>query len=114
MSDGERTTLAGVGALNPREFSDVRSTPDLLTPYATVTGGGVAWLADAAEPDVRLLSPSRRMFGAAAGGTRPWFGLQRNGDFTVAGVTELTLWPALAILILGLGGLLLAWRREGR
>ena len=114
LGDGERTTLAAVGALNPREFSDVRTTPAHLVPFAAASGGGVAWLADNTRPDIRLLAPERTMFGAAAGGSRPWFGLQRNGDFTVTGVSELPLWPAVVILLLGLGGLLLAWRREGR
>ena len=114
LNDGERTTLAAVGALNPREFSDVKTTPAHLVPFAAASGGGVAWFADGATPDIRLLAPGRAMFGAAAGGSRPWFGLQRNGDFTVTGVSELPLWPAVVILLLGLGGLLLAWRREGR
>ena len=114
LSDGTRTALAAVGALNPREFSDVTTTDALLVPFATASGGGVAWLADGEPPEVRRLAPSRAMFGSAAGSSRPWFGLQRNRDFTVTGVSELPLWPAVVILILGLGGLLLAWRREGR
>jgi hypothetical protein len=33
------TALANVGPANPREFAEVTSTPDVLSPLTTVTGG---------------------------------------------------------------------------
>ena len=46
ISDGERTALAVVGAVNPPELADVRTTGDRMEPAAAVSGGGIHWLAD--------------------------------------------------------------------
>jgi hypothetical protein len=43
-----------------------------------------------------------------------WMGFRANGDYTVIGFSETPLLPALAALLLIAGGLLAAWRREGR
>ncbi|MFM2042152.1 MAG: hypothetical protein RLY86_728 [Pseudomonadota bacterium] len=110
--DGERTALAVVGAVNPKELADMRTTPDPLRPVLDATGGGSYWLADfggtRAVPDVRRVRPD----GDAAG--RGWMGLRANGDFVVTGVTQVPLLPGLAVLALALGLMLAAWRREGR
>ena len=45
---------------------------------------------------------------------RGWIGLRANGDYIVRGVTEIPLLPALAVLLLALGTMIFAWRREGR
>ena len=44
---------------------------------------------------------------------RGWLGLRANRDYLVTGLRHLPLLPPLLILALLLGGLLLAWRREG-
>ena len=49
---------------------------------------------------------------AAAG--RNWIGFRANGDYVVTGLTETPLLPAIAALLLALGTLIAAWRREGR
>src|SRR5207253_9532549 len=41
-SDGTLTALANVGPANPREFTEVTSTTEVLAPLANATGGGVA------------------------------------------------------------------------
>ena len=38
-TDGKLTALANVGPANPREFSEVTSTPEVLGPLAQATGG---------------------------------------------------------------------------
>src|SRR5438270_8983147 len=43
-SDGTLTALANVGPANPREFTEVTSTADVLAPLANATGGGVVRL----------------------------------------------------------------------
>ena len=58
-------------------------------------------------PEIRRVSPDR----AAAG--RIWMGLRANGDYTVTGFSEKPLLPGIAVLLLIVGGLLAAWRREG-
>ncbi len=107
VSDGTRTALAAAGPLNPIEFADVRATPEKLGPIAAASGGGVFWVGKGAIPEIRRVSPDR----AAAG--RNWIGFRANGDYTVTGFSETPLLPGIAALLLVVGGLLAAWRREG-
>jgi hypothetical protein len=108
VSDGTHTALAAAGPLNPVEFADVRTTAETLGPVSRASGGGVFWVGDGQIPEVRRVSPGR----AASG--RSWMGLRENGDYVVTGFSELPLFPALAALLLTIGVMLAAWRREGR
>jgi hypothetical protein len=107
VADGNRTALAAAGPLNPVEFADVRTTPEKLAPVVTATGGGVFWVGNGTMPEIRRVSRER----AAAG--RNWMGLRANGDYTVTGFSEVPLLPGIVVLLLIVGGLLAAWRREG-
>jgi hypothetical protein len=40
-------------------------------------------------------------------------GFRANGDYIVTGFSETPLLPSVAALLLIIGGLLAAWRREG-
>ncbi|HXC89612.1 MAG TPA: hypothetical protein VNV18_05560 [Stellaceae bacterium] len=108
VTGGDRTALAAAGPLNPVEFADVRTTPDKLAPVVAATGGGVFWVGSGKIPNVRRVAPDE----TAAG--ENWMGFRANGDYTVAGFSEMPLLPAVAALLLVVGGLLAAWRREGR
>jgi hypothetical protein len=108
ITDGERTALAAAGALNPIEMSDVRTTAEKLQPAVQATGGGTFWIGPGPLPDARRVSPDR----AAAG--RNWLGFRANGDYIVTGIRDVPLLPGLAALLLALGLLIAAWRREGR
>jgi hypothetical protein len=108
VSDGVHTALAAAGPLNPIEFADVRATPEKLGPVSHASGGGVFWIGNGAIPEVRRVSAGR----AAAG--QHWMGFRENGDYVVTGFSELPLIPAFAALLLTIGLLLAAWRREGR
>ena len=107
VTDGTRAALAAAGPLNPVEFADVRTTPNKLAPVVTATGGGIFWAGAGNIPEVRRVSPDR----TAAG--RNWMGLRANGDYTITGFSEMPLLPGIAALLLIVGGLLAAWRREG-
>ncbi|MBM3570208.1 MAG: hypothetical protein FJX46_15800 [Alphaproteobacteria bacterium] len=107
VSDSGRSVVVAVGPPNPLELADPRATAEVLEPLAASTGGAVRWL-QAGLPDLRQIRPGRDVVG------RDWLGLRRNGDFVVAGVRQIPLLPALAVLMLALGAFLLAWRREGR
>jgi hypothetical protein len=107
VTDSSRTALAAAGPLNPIEFADVRTTPEKLAPVVAATGGGIFWVGSGTMPEIRRVSPDR----AAAG--RNWMGLRANGDYTVTGFSETPLLPGIAALLLIVGGLLAAWRREG-
>jgi hypothetical protein len=111
VGDGERTAIAAAGSLNPLEYADLRATADRLAPAAEASKGSWRWLASGAAiavPDIRRVLPGR----AAAG--RDWIGLVRNGEYRVTGVDQIPLLPALLVLTLALGGLALAWWREGK
>jgi len=95
------------GTLNPLEFADVRASASRLAPLVRARGGKVAWIADGSLPEVRRVRPGRDFSG------RGWIGLKANRDYIVKGVREISLLPAIGVLLLGLGGLMIAWRREG-
>ncbi len=102
----KRTVFAAAGTLNPLEFSDVTTSEKALAPLAKATGGGVFWFVDGV-PDIRRPGPDRALAG------RGWLGLRANGDYIVRGVDEIPLLPVLLALILALGTMIGAWRREG-
>jgi len=107
VTDGTRTALAAAGPLNPIEFADVRATPDKLAPIVNASGGGIFWIADG-MPEIRRVTAGR----ATAG--HNWLGLRENDDYIVAGFSETPLLPGIAALLLAIGTLIAAWRREGR
>ncbi|KZC98307.1 hypothetical protein [Oceanibaculum pacificum] len=108
LTDGERTRLVTVGAVNPLEYADVRTTATRMGPIAEATGGGLAWIAEDGMPDIRRVAPDRRTSG------QDWIALRENGDYVVTGVLNLPLLPALLTLLLALGALLAGWLRESR
>ena len=108
LQDGQRRTVVAVGTVNPKEFADVRSTEQILKPIIAETGGGLWRLSEAGLPRLR------RVRAEAATAGRDWLGFVRNRDYVVTGIRRISLFPPLAVLIFALGGLLLAWWREGR
>lgn len=108
ISDGDRTTLAVVGTLNPPELTDMRTTENRLAGVVDASGGGFVWLADEGMPQIRQVRPGRDTAGSG------WIGLRANGDFVVTGIRDAPLVPAGLALLLAVGGLMAAWRREGR
>ena len=115
FDDGTRTTVAGVGTINPIEFADVTATDLLLRPTAASTGGGVTWLSDNGTPDLRYNRAGRAQADTpSGGGSARWLAFQRNEASAVRGVRNVPFLPTLLLLIV-IGGLLVgAWRRESR
>jgi hypothetical protein len=107
ITDGTRTALAAAGPLNPVEFADVRATPEKLAPLSAATGGGVFWIANG-TPEIRRVATGRLTAGS------DWIGFRENADYVVAGFSETPLLPGIAALLLAVGTLIGAWRREGR
>ncbi len=107
IRDGKHRTLAAVGNINPLEFSDMRTTGSRFAALSQKTGGGIHWLTDSA-PELRRVRADRLTAGAG------WFGVVDNRNFAIRNVREVPLLPALVVLLLALGTLLLAWRSEGR
>jgi hypothetical protein len=108
LTDGKKSTIAAVGALNPKEFADVRATEAVLRPVAQATGGGVHWLGEDGVPELRRVRPGRDTQG------RGWLGLVAYHQYLVTGVKQIPLLPGLAVLLLLLGLAATTWWKEGR
>ncbi len=112
VANGDLTALASVGPANPREYAEIVSTTEKLSPLVEATNGLVARLGkqDAARNLPRIVPV--RQTGSASGSD--WMGLRTTGASVLKGVVQL---PLLAGF-LGLGLLLMAfaamWAREGR
>jgi hypothetical protein len=107
VSDGTLTVLATKGALNPLELQDLRSSADRVLPVVKASGGGIHWIANGV-PELRRTRPERDSAG------RGWIGLVANKSFVVSGLAQVPLLPGFLVLILVIGGLMMAWYREGR
>jgi len=108
FDDGTLRTVAAVGNPDPLEFSDVRATDAKLKPLVEASGGGLLWLADNADPDIRAVRPGR-----SAGGS-DWIGLRRNEGYTVSGIDQTPLLPGILVALVFLMAIASAWWREGR
>ncbi|HJQ56786.1 MAG TPA: hypothetical protein VJ890_07760 [Vineibacter sp.] len=108
FDDGKLKTVAAVGNPDPLEFSDVRATDKKLKPLAEASGGGMIWLADVPDPEVRRVSANRIAYGDS------WIGLRRNESYAVTGVNRYPLLPGLLVALAFLLGIGLAWFREGK
>ncbi len=106
VTDGRLTAIAAIGALNTREFDDVRASADIVDPITDATGGATRWLTQQGLPEIRTVKANRVMAG------RSWIGLKRNENYVVVDTHTITLiWPWLALLVT-LGLAIFAWRRE--
>ena len=112
-TDGKLTALANVGPANPREFTEVTSTTQVLAPLTDATGGDV----DADRRRRRHVNvprivavrverhlPRRRLDRPAACATPAW----------CAASACCRCSPALLGLLLLVGALAATWAREGR
>jgi len=106
IQEGNLTAIAASGALNPREFQDVRATADILNPVAEASGGKLSWLEDGVPSTRRVRA------GRAAGGSG-WIGLVDRQNYATLSVSRTTLLDPLIAVILALGLWVAAWRREG-
>jgi hypothetical protein len=110
-SDGTLTALANVGPANPREFTEVTSTTEVLAPLANATGGGVMRVE--AASDVHL----PRVVGVRSSDTYhgdDWLGLRTREATVVRGIGVLPVFAGLIGLLLLVGALAATWMREGR
>ena len=108
-TDGTLTALINVGPANPREFAEVTSTTDVLSPLATATGGDARRLAaDGGVPRVLGVRTSDVYRGD------DWIGLKMRQASVVRGIGVLPVFAGLLGLLLLIGSLAATWAREGR
>src|SRR5262249_14257225 len=110
-TDGKLTALINVGPANPREFTEVTSTTEVLAPLAAATGGAVRRLTQTTGATLPGIVPVRS--GDTFKGD-DWIGLKMRDASVVRGIGVLPMFAGLLGLLLLLGSLAATWAREGR
>jgi hypothetical protein len=111
-TDGTLNALANVGPPNPREFTEVTSTTEVLAPLARSTGGDTVRVTDAGGA---IHIP--RIIGVRSSDTfrgDDWLGLRIREATVVRGIGVLPVFAGLIGLLLLIGSLAATWMREGR
>ena len=108
-TDGKLTALVNVGPANPREFSEVTSTTDVVAPIAAATGGDSRRLTEAVTlPRIIPVRSGETLRGG------DWIGLRMRDVSVVRGIGVLPVFAGLLGLLLLVGSLAATWAREGR
>ena len=110
-TDGKLTTLVNIGPANPREFTEVTSTTEVLAPLANAIGGDARRLTETSGVTLP------RILGVRSTGTfhgDDWIGLKIRDASVVRGIGVLPVFAGFIGLLLLLGSLALTWAREGR
>jgi hypothetical protein len=110
-TDGTLKALINVGPVNPKEFSEVTSTTDLLKPLAQATGGDARRVVDGSSIDLPRIVPVRASSIFRGDG---WMGVKMRDASVVRGVGVLPIFAGLIGLLLLLGAFAATWLREGR
>ncbi len=110
-SDGTLKALINVGPTNPKEFSEVTSTTEMLKPLAQATGGDARRIADGSGVELPRIVAVRASSVFHGDG---WMGVKMRDASVVKGVGVLPLFAGLIGLLLLLGAFGATWLREGR
>ncbi len=109
-NDSKLAALVNVGPANPREFSEVTSTPDIVAPLVSATGGAATRIEDGSGVHVpRLLGVRGDTFHGD-----DWLGLKIREASVVRGIGVLPVFAGMIGLLLLIGILAATWTREGR
>jgi hypothetical protein len=110
-TDGKLTALANIGPANPREFTEVTSTAEVLAPLIQATGGDARRLDEGSGPRLP------RVIAVRSSDTYKgddWIGLKMREASVVRGIGVLPVFAGLLGLLLLVGSLAATWAREGR
>lgn len=110
-TDGTLKALINVGPTNPKEFSEVTSTPETLKPLTQATGGDARRIVDGSSVELPRIVPVRAASVFRGDG---WMGVKMRDASVVKGVGVLPLFAGLIGLLLLLGAFAATWLREGR
>ncbi|WP_050403981.1 hypothetical protein [Bradyrhizobium embrapense] len=110
-TDGTLKALINVGPTNPKEFSEVTSTTDMLKPLAQATGGDARRIVDGSSLDMPRIVPVRA---SSIFRGDNWLGVKMRDASVVKGVGVLPMFAGLVGLLLLLGAFAATWLREGR
>jgi len=106
-TDGKLTALANVGPANPREFSEVTSTPDVVSPVTNATGGDAVRIEDGSGVHLPRIVGVR---GDTFKGD-DWLGLKIREASVVRGIGVLPVFAGVIGLLLLVGSLAATWAR---
>jgi hypothetical protein len=110
-TDGKLNALINIGPVNPREFTEVTSTTDVVAPIANATGGDSRRLDEGSGLDVP------RILAVRSGDTykgEDWIGLKMRDASVVRGIGVLPVFAGFLGLLLLVGSLAATWAREGK
>ncbi len=107
LSEGNKSSVIGLGPAAPKEFEQTIATGDVVAPILKPLRGGIMALEDGL-PSIRYVRQGR----PAAG--RGWIGLTPRGAYETRDVTQTPLLPAWVMLLIATALILGAWLREGR
>jgi hypothetical protein len=110
-TDGTLKALINVGPTNPKEFSEVTSTTDMLKPLAQATGGDARRVIDGGSLDMPRIVPVRS---SSVFRGDNWMGVKMRDASVVKGVGVLPMFAGIIGLLLLLGAFAATWLREGR
>jgi hypothetical protein len=110
-TDGTLKALINVGPTNPKEFSEVTSTTEMLRPLAQATGGDARRVVDGSSVELPRIVPVRSSSVFHGDG---WMGMKMRDASVVRGVGVLPMFAGLIGLLLLLGAFAATWLREGR
>jgi len=100
--------VTAIGALNPKEFSDLTPTRDILAPLTQATDGLGIMIGDGSRvPTIRRVKKTADKSGS------DWMGLIAHDAFTVQASRRKPLAPGWLYVLLAALALGWAWRREG-
>ncbi len=110
-TDGKLNALVNIGPVNPREFTEVTSTTEVVAPVANATGGDSRRLDEGGGLDVP------RILAVRSGDTYKgddWIGLKMRDASVVRGIGVLPVFAGFLGLLLLVGSLAATWAREGK
>jgi hypothetical protein len=110
-TDGTLKALINVGPTNPKEFSEVTSTTEMLKPLTQASGGDARRIVDGSSVELPRIVPVRAASVFRGDG---WMGVKMRDASVVKGVGVLPLFAGLIGLLLLLGAFAATWLREGR
>ena len=110
-TDGTLKALINVGPTNPKEFSEVTSTTEMLKPLTQATGGDARRVVDGSSIDLPRIVAVRASSVFRGDG---WMGVKMRDASVVKGVGVLPMFAGIIGLLLLLGAFAATWLREGR
>lgn len=110
-TDGTLKALINVGPTNPKEFSEVTSSTDMLKPLTQATGGDARRIVDGSSVELPRIVAVRATSVFHGDG---WMGVRMRDASVIKGVGVLPMFAGLIGLLLLLGAFAATWLREGR